>query len=218
MKNAIAYYRVSTERQGRSGLGLEAQQRAVASYIEANGLTLIDEWEDINSGKRNDRPALKNALIECKKQKAVLIIAKLDRLSRSVAFISMLIEAKVDFKVVDNPYAEPFTLHILAAVAQKERTDTSQRTSAALEAAKIRGVELGKYGKHVLSKLNRFRAEAFAFKMMPIIEQLKSQGLNTVRAITLELNKMNVPTYRNNKWHLSTVHKLIKRIEDRNRF
>jgi DNA invertase Pin-like site-specific DNA recombinase len=213
MQKAIAYYRVSTGRQGRSGLGLEAQQRAVYGFIEANGLELVGEWQDVESGRKNERQALEKALLACRQQKAVLVIAKLDRLSRSVAFISMLIEAGVDFKVVDNPYAEKFTLHILAAVAEKEREDISLRTSLALEAARIRGVELGKYGKYVLSKRNNEQADVFAAQMAPVIEELRSKGFVTIRAITNELNRRKMPSYRNNEWYVSTVYKLIKRIK-----
>lgn len=215
MQPVIAYYRVSTKRQGKSGLGLEAQRQAVGSFVAANDFTLIDEFIEVESGKRNYyKYALTAALSECKREHAMLLIAKLDRLSRNVAFISALMETRVDFRIVDNPYAEKFTLHILAAVAEKEREDTSKRTSAALAAAKLRGVELGKHGKHVLSKVNRFNADMFAQKMKPIIDELKSKGLTTVRGITEELNKRKIPTYKKHKWHISSVHRLLKRMND----
>lgn len=215
MQPVIAYYRVSTKRQGQSGLGLEAQQQAVNSFATANGFILIDEFVEVCSGKSNYyKYALNAALSECKKEKAILLIAKLDRLSRNVAFISTLMETDVDFKIVDNPYAEKFTLHILAAVAQKEREDNSRRTSAALAAAKLRGVELGKYGKYVLSQANIFRAEIFAQKMKPVIDEFRNKGLQTVRAITKELNRLKIPTYNKHKWHISSVHRLLKRIHD----
>lgn len=218
MQAVIAYYRVSTKRQGKSGLGLEAQQQAVNSFVAANGFVLIDEFIGVDSGRRNYyKYALRSALSECKKEKAILLIAKLDRLSRSVAFISALMESKVDFKVVDNPYAEKFTLHILAAVAEKEREDNSKRTSAALAAAKLRGVELGKYGKYVLSKANRFNAELFVQKMKPVIAACRNKGLLTVRAITDELNRLKIPTYNKHRcrWHVSSVHRLLKRMSDK---
>ena len=216
MQTAIAYYRVSTERQGRSGLGLEAQQKAVGSFLEANDFVLIDEFIEVNSGNRNHNYGLKNALRECKKRNAVLVIAKLDRLSRSVAFISTLMESDVDFRIVDNPYAEDFTLHILAAVAEKERKDISKRTTAALAAAKLRGVELGKHGRYVLSNVNRFYAIMFASKMRRIIEGLKSEGFNTVRELSNELNRRRIKTPQKKRWHPSTVYKLVKRINDLN--
>lgn len=214
MKSAIAYYRVSTERQGRSGLGLEAQQKSVQNFAKSNGFRLVDDFIEMESGSRNSRIGLIAALKECKRLNATLLIAKLDRLSRSVAFIAALMEAGVDFKVVDNPYAEKFTLHILAAVAQKEREDISHRTKVALAVAKRRGVKLGKFGRNVLSKRNKARAKKFAKKMRPLIEMLRKRGITTIRAVTGELNRLNVPTFRNSgqKWHLYTVHTLIKRI------
>lgn len=213
MQSAIAYFRVSTQKQERSGLGLEAQEQAVRAFAKANGYNLLNEYIEVNSGTRNHKYNLKVVLAECRKYNAVLIIAKLDRLSRNVAFISTLMESGVEFKSVDNPYAERFTLHILAAVAEKERADNSQRTTAALAAAKSRGVELGKYGRYVLSKINHRDALAFASKMEPVITEIRGKGLKTVRAITAELNRLKVPTYRNHKWYLSTVHNLIKRID-----
>lgn len=215
MQPVIAYYRVSTKRQGKSGLGLEAQKQAVSRFIEANDFVLIAEFVEVGSGRRNFyKHQLKAAIAECRKEKALLLIAKLDRLSRNVAFISTLMETKVEFKIVDNPYAEEFTLHILAAVAQKERKDNSRRTRAALAAAKLRGVELGKYGKYVLSKINRNNADMFAQKMKPLIDELKERGLDTVRAIRDELNRLKVPSYKKHQWHINSVHRLLKRMSD----
>ncbi len=213
MKKAIAYYRVSTARQGRSGLGLEAQQQAVEAFAKANDFILVNDFIDINSGRRNDRPALKAALKECRKEDATLIIATLDRLSRSVAFIATLMEAHADFKVVNNPYADRFTIHILAAVAQKAREDISRNTSAALQAAKLHGVQLGWYGKYVTSKINQFHAEMFACRMKPIIDKIKARGIKTIRAIANELNRMRVPTYykEGHRWHIRTIQNLLKR-------
>lgn len=218
MQKAVAYYRVSTERQGRSGLGLEAQQRSVEDFARRNEFELVYEYVEIESGKRNLRHGLNAALSECRKEHATLLIAKLDRLSRSVAFISTLMESGVEFKVVDNPYAEKFTLHILAAVAQKEREDISKRTTDALAAAKLRGVELGTYGRKVLSARNKILADEFARKMQPIIAAIKGRGITTIRAIATELNKLNIPTYykASHKWHLNTVHKLIARFNNEN--
>lgn len=214
MKKAIAYYRASTKRQGQSGLGLEAQEQAVANFAAANGYVIIDDYVELESGSRNGRAWLNTALVECKKQNAVLLIAKLDRLSRRVAFIAGLIETKVDFKAIDIPNADPFTLHILAAVAEKERADISSRTMSALAAAKKRGVLLGKFGRYVLSVRNHKRAKAFANKMRPIIKDLRKRGIRTVRAITEELNRLHVPTYRkkNAHWHANTVYRLLCRI------
>lgn len=214
MQKAIAYYRVSTGRQKRSGLGIQAQQKSVQDFADSNRLRIINDYIETNSGARNGRIGLVSALAECKQQNAILLISALDRLSRRVAFIATLLESEVDFIVVNHPNADDFTLHILAAVAQKERSDTSQRTIAALAAAKRRGVELGTFGKYVQSKKNRLRAERFAKKIRPVINALKKQGITTVRALACELNKMSVPTFYKDghKWHPSTVHRLIKRL------
>src|SRR6266550_3660246 len=127
----VAYFRVSTDRQGKSGLGLEAQREAVLNYLDGGWWTLIAEFTEIESGKRNDRPELEKALAACKKQKAKLVIAKLDRLSQNLAFIATLMDSGVEFIAVDNPHANKLTLHILAAVAQDEREMIAERTRAA---------------------------------------------------------------------------------------
>jgi DNA invertase Pin-like site-specific DNA recombinase len=139
----IAYFRVSTDRQGKSGLGLAAQREAVMSYLDGGRWALVDEFTEVESGKRNDRPELVKAFAACKKQRAKLVIAKLDRLSRNLAFIATLMDSGVEFIAVDNPHANKLTIHILAAVAQHEREIISARTSAALKAAKARGKRLG---------------------------------------------------------------------------
>jgi len=139
----VAYYRVSTDQQGASGLGLEAQRSAVATYLDGGPWRLVAEHTEVESGKRADRPELAKALLACRKHKAKLIIAKLDRLSRNLAFIATLMDSGVEFVAVDNPHANKLTIHILAAVAQHEREAISERTKAALAAAKARGKKLG---------------------------------------------------------------------------
>jgi DNA invertase Pin-like site-specific DNA recombinase len=139
----VAYFRVSTDRQGKSGLGLEAQRKSVLDYLDGGRWDLVGEFTEIESGKHNDRPELEKALAACKKQKAKLVIAKLDRLSRNLAFIATLMDSGVEFIAVDNPHANKLTIHILAAVVQHEREIISARTSAALKAAKARGKRLG---------------------------------------------------------------------------
>ena len=143
MTNAkyVAYYRVSTDRQGQSGLGLEAHRTAVDNYL--NGGTLLDTFTEVESGRRNDRPELAKALDLCRRRKATLVIAKLDRLARNVAFIANLMDANVDLVAVDMPQANRLTLHIMAAMAEHEAQAVSQRTKAALQAAKERGRKLG---------------------------------------------------------------------------
>lgn len=139
----VAYYRVSTDRQGRSGLGLDAQRRAVSEYLGASGLQPVSEFTEVESGRRADRPELAKALAACRRHGARLVIAKLDRLARNVAFVSGLMEADVDFVACDMPHANRLTIHILAAVAEHEREMISARTKAALAAARARGTLLG---------------------------------------------------------------------------
>lgn len=213
MNKVIAYYRVSTDRQGKSGLGLEAQNDTVQQFAIFKQWQIVGEFTEIESGKKNDRPQLQEALKQCLKQKAILVIAKLDRLGRNVAFISSLMESKVEFVAVDNPHANRLMLHLLAAFAEHEREQISTRTKEALKAAKKRGVVLGKHGTKVLSKENKQSADEFAETMKPIIEQLKSEGFTTYRAIRDELNHRSIPTFREGyKWHLDTVYLVIRRL------
>jgi DNA invertase Pin-like site-specific DNA recombinase len=212
MNKAIAYYRVSTDRQGKSGLGIEAQTASVQEFAKFKQWELIGEFTEIESGKKNNRPELEKALKQCLKQKATLVIAKLDRLGRNVAFISSLMDSKVEFVAVDNPHANRLMLHLLAAFAEHEREQISTRTKEALKAAKNRGVILGKQGKNVLSKQNKQSADEFAETMKPIIKQLKSDGFTTYRAIRDELNNRSIPSYREGgRWHLDTVFMIFNR-------
>jgi DNA invertase Pin-like site-specific DNA recombinase len=148
----IAYYRVSTDRQGKSGLGLDAQRKAVADFLDGGKWELVGEFTEIETGKRADRPELEKAIAECKKRRAKLIIAKLDRLSRNVAFIATLMERRVDFLCCDNPTATKFTIHILAAVAEFERDAISKRTRDALAVAKAKGKVIGNYERIAKAK------------------------------------------------------------------
>ena len=167
----VAYYRVSTDRQGRSGLGLEAQQKAVRDYL--SGGNIVAEFIEIETGKRNDRPELDKALAECRRHKAKLVIAKLDRLSRNLAFIAALLDAGVEFIAVDNPHANKLTLHILAAVAQHEREMIAERTRVALQAAKARGTRLGRNGER-LAPIYREQANERARQLGPLLMELKA--------------------------------------------
>jgi DNA invertase Pin-like site-specific DNA recombinase len=146
----VSYLRVSTARKGISGLGLWAQRAAAAGFLNGGDWTLVQEVLEVESGKRNDRPALATALKLCRKHRATLVIAKLDRLARNVAFISNLMESGVEFVAVDMPQANRFVVHILAAVAEQEAEAISKRTKAALAAAKARGTKLG--GRRVSAK------------------------------------------------------------------
>lgn len=214
MKIAIPYYRVSTDRQGISGLGLDAQRLAVKEYAARFNLELAEEFTEVESGKFNKRPVLNMALEQCKQSKAILLIAKLDRLGRNIVFIATLMESEVEFVAVDNPDANKLMLHIMAAFAEYERDQISQRTKAALAEAKKRGVKLGEHGANVLSKKNKQQAIDFAVKMKPKIEKLKSEGFTTTRALVKELNRRKISTYQGKgaKWHIQSVHKLLQRI------
>lgn len=214
MKLAIPYYRVSTDRQGISGLGLDAQRLAVKEYAARFNLELTDEFTEVESGTLNKRPVLNMALERCKQSKAILLIAKLDRLGRNIVFIATLMESDVEFIAVDNPDANKLMLHIMAAFAEYERDQISQRTKAALAEAKKRGVKLGEHGANVLSKKNKQQAIDFAMKMKPKIEKLKSEGYTTTRALVKELNRRKISTYQGKgaKWHIQSVHKLLQRI------
>lgn len=194
MKTAIAYYRVSTDQQGKSGLGLEAQQEAVRLFSEREGYQVTAHYTEIE--KKNKRPELSAALDQCRKKKATLIIAKLDRLGRNVAFIANLMESRVQFKAVDNPHANELIIHLLAALAQHERRQISTRTKDALQAAIRRGKQLGKHGKEVLSQQNSEAADEFAERMRPTIAEIEQRGMTTIRAICEELNRREIPTFR----------------------
>src|SRR6202047_102390 len=176
----VAYFRVSTDRQGKSGLGLEAQRESVMNCLDGGRWTLIAEFTEVESGKRNDRPELEKALASCKKQKAKLVIAKLDRLSRNLAFIAALMDSGVEFIAVDNPHANKLTVHILAAVAQHEREMIGQRTRDALQAAKARGKRLG---NPKLSEARRYAtaarkkiADRFSMNVLPVIREIQRSG------------------------------------------
>ncbi len=211
----VAYYRVSTERQGRSGLGLEAQREAVARFLSAGGWPPLAEFTEVETGKGSNalfrRPQLRAALECARKNKATLIIAKLDRLARNVAFISALMDSKAEFIAVDNPHATRLTLHILAAVAEHERDMISQRTKAALSAAKARGTVLGANGR---ARAVVHKAEAME-RLGPIagrLTSMKAEGLS-VRRIVDRLKLEGVASPGGGGWHVSNVHRALKRLE-----
>jgi DNA invertase Pin-like site-specific DNA recombinase len=209
----VAYYRVSTKEQGRSGLGLEAQEERVKRFIKAQDGHLAASHTEVVSGAKSDRPALQEALKECRKLKATLVIAKLDRLSRSVHFISGLMESRVPFVVAEFPEADPLTLHIHAAMAEHERKLISERTKAGLERAKARGVKLGKNGVK-LAKQNRKTADAFAKSMLPHVKRLKQELPNTsTRGLCEALNREGILTIRKGQWHPETTKQLLLRLE-----
>ncbi|WP_417453890.1 recombinase family protein [Kiloniella sp.] len=206
--NCIAYYRVSTDKQGKSGLGLEAQQKAVEEFTQSKGWQIVGDYTEVESGKKKSRPKLAEAIIQAKRMKAKLVIAKLDRLARNVHFISGLMESNVDFIAVDMPTADRFILHVYAAMAEEEGRRISQRTKAALAAAKARGTELGKNGK-VLAQKNKSDAHTFAENMSSIINGIKAEGYTSIRDITIKLNQRGIPSREGKKWYISTTHKLL---------
>jgi DNA invertase Pin-like site-specific DNA recombinase len=205
-----AYYRVSTDRQGRSGLGLEAQQAAVRAYLGAS--TPIAEFTEVETGKRNDRPELERALALCRKRKARLVIAKLDRLSRNLAFIAALMDSGVEFVAVDNPHATRLTLHILAAVAEHEREMIAERTKAALQAARARGIRLGRNGADRLAPTYRAQAlaRARARQLYPVLAELQRAGMSA-RRMAAELTARGILTPTGARWHAQTILRIIGR-------
>lgn len=211
----VAYYRVSTEQQGRSGLGLEAQEKAVLDYLNGRQWQLVAAFTEVETGKKAhtaNRPELEEALKLCKKTRATLLIAKLDRLARNVHFISGLMERGVEFVAVDNPHANKLTVHLMAAFAEHEREEISSRTKAGLERAKARGVKLGWHGK-ILARANAARARAQTKELRPLIRQIRKSGKATVRAIMEELNRRGIKTLRGGAWQPQTANVLLHRID-----
>ncbi len=213
----VAYYRVSTAQQGRSGLGLEAQQAAVQAYLNGGDWVLLGEFTEIESGKADhNRPALTEALQLAKLTGATLIIAKLDRLSRDAHFLLGLQKAGVPFLAVDMPQATPFTVGIMALVAQQEREAISQRTKAALVAAKARGVVLGGYrgapppdGKAGAAANSR-KADQFAAQVLPTVLEAQRRGLS-LRGIAAELAQKDFRTPRGGAWTAAAVRSILLR-------
>lgn len=211
----VSYLRVSTDKQGRSGLGLEAQRQAVANFLNGGDWELVAEFVEIESGKRNDRPQLASALAACRKHKGTLVIAKLDRLARNVAFIAALMETKIKFVACDMPEATPFMLHIYAAVAEQEARAISERTKVALQAAKARGVKLGgpklAQARRAGWKTNANNANRFAANTRPIIERIRASGVKSLRGIAKELAARNVATARGGQWTPVQVSSILQR-------
>lgn len=211
MDQFISYLRVSTLRQGTSGLGIEAQRAAVEHYVSQTKGLLIREYVEIETGSEKARPILVQSISHCRRAKATLLIAKLDRLARNVAFVSSLMDSGVDFVATDAPYANRLMIHILAAFAEHERTLISERTKAALAAAKVRGVRLGANGER-LAQDNRRAAQEFAETMRPALEQARSRGARTLTEIATELNALGSSTREHAPWSAGTAQRLVKRL------
>ena len=214
MKSFILYRRVSTVRQGQSGLGLESQDETVRRYVANQHGVVVGEFVEVESGKNNDRPQLTLALQECRRQKATLVVAKLDRLSRNAEFLLRLQNGNVDFVCCDCPNVDRFTVGILALVAQRERELISERTKSALAQARKRGVRLGTEDPDRQVKLMveayRRQKNEFVSKVRPIIDELKASGVKTLSEIALCLTRRGIPT-RNGKavWFGSSVKAVI---------
>ena len=222
-KPLVAYYRVSTREQGRSGLGLDAQRAAVFRFAEAEGFDVAAELTEIETGKGSDaldrRPQLSAALAEARRQGkgTPVAVAKLDRLSRDVHFISGLMSHKTPFLVVDlGPDVEPFLLHLYAALAEKERSLISTRTKAALAAAKARGQTLGgpnlKEARVIARQRIKAAADAHAVAVMPMIREAQAAGAKTLRGIAAALNGRGIATARGGKWEAATVRNVLRRL------
>jgi DNA invertase Pin-like site-specific DNA recombinase len=211
----VSYYRVSTDKQGRSGLGLDAQKAAVADRLDGGRWQLVGEFIEVESGKRASRPQLDAAISACKKQKAKLIVAKLDRLSRNVAFLLKLIDSGVEVLFADLPELNgamgKFVLITMANVAELEAGLISERTKAALKAAKARGVRLGRHGAEVLAPKYHEEARQRAKQLEPLIRELQNKGYSHNR-IAAELNKLKVPTPRGGRWDHSSVRNILHRL------
>jgi DNA invertase Pin-like site-specific DNA recombinase len=211
----VSYLRVSTAKQGQSGLGLEAQRKAVADYLNGGRWSLVDEYVEIESGSHDDRPKLAEALARCRLHNATLVIAKIDRLSRDAAFLLGLQKAGVRFVAADMPEANEMVVGIMAVVAQAERKMISDRTKAALQAAKARGVKLGGdrgnlssvaaqgrlAGLEVRQKVAQQRAKDVA----PIAAQLRAEGATSLRQVADGLNARGVPAPRGGRWSVVQV-------------
>jgi DNA invertase Pin-like site-specific DNA recombinase len=211
MKRYVAYYRVSTDKQGKSGLGLEAQEHAAKPYAAE----IIASFTEIESGKLNHRPQLEAALALCRRENAAILIAKIDRLSRDAAFLLTLRNSGVEILAADMPHAGTLEFGIRAVVAQHEREEISRRTKAALAAAKARGQKLGsgnpRAGGTACGLILRARAQAFAVTVMPIITQLRASGARTIREIAAGLAAQGVTTAKGNTvWHTSQVVNILR--------
>jgi DNA invertase Pin-like site-specific DNA recombinase len=219
----VSYLRVSTDKQGRSGLGLEAQREAVLRYLNGGQWKLVAEYVEVESGKRNSRPQLQAAISHAKATGAKLVIARLDRLARNLHFVSSLQERGVDFVAADMPDANRLTVHIIAAVAESVGRAISENTRTALAAAKARGVKLGNpngaralRGKQVgnadaVAKIKANAAQR-ALDLAGIVSTLRASGLTSVRSIAGALNDQGIPAPRGDTWHPTAVSRLLTRL------
>src|SRR5262245_55556762 len=219
-RSIITYCRVSTARQGRSGLGLEAQREAVARFAVAEGFEIVREFVEVETGKGADaldrRPRLAGALAEARRRRCPVAVAKLDRLSRDVHFISGLMAERVQFIVAElGADVDPFILHLFAALAEKERAMIAMRTRDALARAKVRGVKLGSpnlaQARKVAVHAIEANADRHAANVLPIIREIQASGATSLRAIADALNARGIPTARGGRWQAQTVSNALAR-------
>jgi DNA invertase Pin-like site-specific DNA recombinase len=221
MRPVVSYIRVSTGKQGKSGLGIEAQRDAIARFAAVEGCEVVGEYVEVETGKGADaldrRPKLAAALAQARKGKLAVVVAKLCRLSRDVAFISGMMAHRVPFIVAElGADADPFMLHIYAALAEKERALIAERTRAALAQKKAQGAKLGNptnlgEAQAKGAAANRTAADAFAANVLPIVRQIEAAGASTHRAIAAALNARGIRTARGGAWYDSTVRNLLAR-------
>ena len=208
----IAYYRVSTDKQGRSGLGLESQRNLVAAYAD----DIVEDFTEVESGKHDDRPQLTAALEHARRIGASILIAKIDRLSRDAAFLLQLRKSGVDIVAADMPHAGTLEFGVRAVVAQHEREEISRRTKAALHAARLRGTRLGSPRPHIGSAIGNAKqaatADKFASRIKLIVDDLKAAGLTSLLAIASALNERGISTARGGSWHATTVRNVLSRV------
>jgi DNA invertase Pin-like site-specific DNA recombinase len=220
MSNLVSYIRVSTAQQGKSGLGIEAQRLALDAFAKANGFEIVAEFVEVETGKGSDaierRPQLNAALAKARREKCAVVVAKLDRLSRDVHFISGLMVHRVPFIVAElGADVDPFMIHLFAALAEKERALISQRTKAALSAAKARGQKLGNpnisAAREAGATALKANADRHAANVLPIIAEIQKSGATTLRAIAEALNARGIPTPRGRKWEAMSVKNALAR-------
>lgn len=219
MHAVIAYRRVSTEKQGRSGLGLDAQAASIDAYVRMTGASVLATFTDVESGKVDDRPQLLAAIAAAKAANARLVVATLDRLSRDLHFIAGLMKTGVDFVAADMPGASTFELHIRAAIAQEERRKISERTRHALAAAKARGTKLGGFrgavptdeSREAAAHVRAGNADAFAAKVRPALDALQSSGITSLKGLAAALNAKGITTRRGGAWSATQVARLLER-------
>lgn len=219
--NHVVYLRVSTAKQGMSGLGIEAQREAVRAYLDGRPWRIVSEFIEVESGKRDDRPQLAAAIEACQLYGARLVIAKLDRLSRDAHFLLGLAKAGVDFVAADMPNANRLTVGIMAMVAEEERRMIGARTKAALAAAKARGTVLGGFRGHVPTVEERQagvmaaqdRAAAHAGRIAPVVEELRTAGVTTASGLARALSERGIPTARGgSRWTAVQVQRVLSRL------